>query len=359
VGACQQADQVLPFDLDPTQGAVRTIGAAGGTISVPPTVSLEFPAGALSGSTEISLTPRIVGPFPSDAGLALTGTAFDVGPAGTTLAVPAKLEVAVDSALLALGDEVRLSVAMILPDGTVETFGTTYDITNGILTADIDRLGPIAVVVTADAIALLAGNPALLNGGSFPPPPTPSAGGAALVDPGTVLFASSCAPGGRLCFSSGIVRVWADSVVHNRLGDDLFLLSPSISASFTFTDYVNGLPTGIVGDVQLTGDLRSRINSSVSNYDLESGITTGPTSAPTVTGLTVSGNLLTLDFTATVDDSGEVLEITSDEIVEFDIKGIGTTEQLTVEVEADIEFENAEGPPTKGRVIAHLRLRRQ
>jgi hypothetical protein len=40
-GACQQADQVLPFDLDPTQGAIRTIGASGGTISVPPTVSLD------------------------------------------------------------------------------------------------------------------------------------------------------------------------------------------------------------------------------------------------------------------------------------------------------------------------------
>jgi hypothetical protein len=249
---------------------------------------------------------------------------------------------------------------MILPDGTLDTYGTTYDITNGIITAEIDRLGPIAVIVTADAIALLAGNPALLTGGSFPPPPTPSAAGAALVDPGTTLFESSCSPGGRLCFSSGIVRVWADTVVHNRLGDDLFLLSPSISASFTFTDYdLNGLPTGIVGDVQLTGDLRSRINSAVSNYDLQSGITTGPTSDPTITGLSVTGNLLTLDFTATVDDSGEVLEITSDEIVKFDIKGIGTTEQLTVEVEADIEFENAEGPPTTGRVIAHLRLRRQ
>ena len=158
---------------------------------MPPTVSLEFPAGALSGSTEISLTPRIVGAFPSDAGIPVTGTAFDVGPAGTTLGVPARLEVAVDSALLALGDEVRLSIAMLLPDGTLDTYGTTYDITNGILTAQIDRLGPIAVIVTADAIALLAGNPAALTGGSFPPPPAPSAGGAALVDPGTTLFESS------------------------------------------------------------------------------------------------------------------------------------------------------------------------
>jgi hypothetical protein len=344
--------------LQEGDGATITIGLSGGSVSVPPTFSLAFPANSLTTATAVTVSKRVSEQFPDDAGEPV-GPAFDIEPVGTVLAVPATVQLAVNPELLAVGDQVRLSVALLRQDGSVSIFPGTYDLTNGLLTADIDELGPVSAVISADAIALLTGDPTVLTGGFFPPPPTTSSG-AALADPGTLLFESDCSPDARQCFSSGLIRVWADDVVIDRMGSDIFLLSPTVTNSFTFSAFDQfGLPTLVTGSIELDGELRSRINSAVTNYQLQSGVNTGTGTVPTVTSVQVLGNVMTVGSTATIGENGGVEETETMVDVEYSISGIGTSEMLTIELEVDIEFENSEGPPTIGTVIAHIRLRRE
>lgn len=348
---CQQTDQQLPFELAEGEGATLSIGPSGGTLSIPPSFSLEFPSGSLPGTTPVSATPLISEPFPQDAGEPVPGTAFAVGPVGTTLGEPARVEMAVDPNLLKVGEDILLTIAVRRASGEISTFESTYDLTNGVLVAEVDELGPMAAVVSLDAVAVIAGGPPALTGGTFPPP-APTGSGAAAA-PGTLVFAGNCSPQGRRCFTSGLIRLWADEVVTTRMGDELFLVDPSVSILLDFITFDEfGVPTEVVGSVSLGGDLRARFNSTVTGYDMEEGITTGPGTTPAATTLNVSGSVMTIGQTTT--SSGEV---EFDEDVGFSIVGIGTTHMMIAELEAELEFENDTGPSTFGYITAHVRLR--
>lgn len=350
---CQQADQSLPFELDEGEGATTTIGPNGGTVTVPPTFSLTFPAGSLPTSTAVQIVPRISGPFSSDAGAPVPGSAFDVAPAGTPLSEPARVEIAVDPLLLEAGDDVRLSVAVMRDDGSVATFDATYDLTNGVLAAEIDELGPVAAVVSLDALSVGLGAPPALGGGSFPQPTPPAPGGPQTAQFGGIEFLADCSPDARQCFSSGLIRLWADDVVRSRLGDDLWFLSPTVSASLEFISFdAFGIPTQVFGAISVDGNLRARFNSAVTSVEMEDGASTGPGSTPQPTGLTVTGNVMVLDQTTTSSGSVEF-----NEQLAFGITGIGTSEMMTVEVEAEVEFDNDDGSVEIGIVTAHIRLR--
>lgn len=354
LSACQQFDQALPFALADGETATRTVGADGGIVSIPPSFSLDFPQGSLSGSVTVEVAPRSADPFPADRGAAVRGTAFDIAPVGTTLATPARVELAVDPALLEAGEDVRLALALIRQDGSVATFQGTYDVTDGILAADIDELGPVAAVVAADAIPVDLESPPSLGGGSIAPPSAPAPSGPALATPGGVEFTASCSPDGRPCFSSGLIRLWADDVVRERLGDRIFLVGPSVEASLDFIEFdANGVPTQVVGSVRIDGALRARLNTTVTKIAIDDGVSTGPSTDPTPTPLQISGNLMILSQTTGEDGTVEL-----DEQVEFGVTGIGTSEMLVMEVEADIDFDNEDGSVTTGVLTAHVRLRR-
>lgn len=349
---CQQTDQQLPFELAEGEGATLSIGPSGGTVSVPPSFSLEFPSGSLLGTTSVSVTPLITEPFPQDAGVPVPGTAFDVGPVGTMLGEPARVEMAVDPNLLAVGEDILLTIAVERASGEVATFESTYDVTNGVLVAEVDELGPMAAIVAADAIALGLGAPPALTGGTFPPPAPLNPSGPAPA-PGTLVFQADCSPEGRPCFTSGLIRVWADDVVVQRMGEQLFLVDPTVSIILDFISFdLNGYPTEVVGSVSVGGNLRARFNSTVSGYELEDGVTTGPGTSPQPTTVNVTGSVMTIGQTTTTSGAVEF-----NEDVEFSIVGIGTTEMMIAELEAEVEFENDDGPPTIGYITAHVRLR--
>lgn len=349
---CQQTDQQLPFELAEGEGATLSIGPTGGIVSVPPSFSLDFPAGSLPGATPVSAKPLISGPFPRDAGVPVPSTAFAVGPVGTTLGEPARVEIAVDPALLESGEDILLQVAVRRATGEVSTYESTYDITNGVLVAEVDELGPMAAVVSADAIAIALNAPPELTGGTFPPPAPPSLVGPAPA-PGTLVFQAACSPQGRPCFRSGLIRLWADNVVRERMGDELFLVDPTVSLILDFVTFDgSGLPTEVVGSLSIGGDLRARFNSTVSGYELEDGVTTGPGANPSPTSVVVSGSVLTFGQTTT--SSGEV---EFNEEVPFTILDIGTTAMMIAEFDAEVEFENNDGSLTFGYITAHIRLR--
>jgi hypothetical protein len=149
LSGCLQGDQTLPFDVGGDGSAQVDIGDSGGVVSLLPAIAILFPAGSFAGVVTVQ---PLDGPFPDAAGVPVLGTAFDIEPAGTTLAVPARVELNVPIGGLQPGDEVRLAVGVARSDGSVVAFQGTYDITNGILTAEIDELGPVAAIVFADAI---------------------------------------------------------------------------------------------------------------------------------------------------------------------------------------------------------------
>ena len=180
---CQQADQLLPFDLGEVESATVTIGPNGGTVTLPPALSLDFPSGAVGGSVSVQVSRRTDSPFPDDAGEVVPGTAFYVEPVGTLLSSPVRVQVAVDPDLVGEGDAVRLSLAVERQDGSVVTFLGNMDLTNGVLTAEIEELGALAAVISNDAIPVSLTAPPSLGGGTIPQPspPAPSHGGRRLI----------------------------------------------------------------------------------------------------------------------------------------------------------------------------------
>ena len=358
LNGCQQVDQLLPFELDATQGQTATVTANGGVVSLPPNFSIEFFPGSLTGSEPVTVQQRLDA-FPSGAGLSVPGRAFDVGPAGLVLSpsAPARVQISVPDELLEAGDALTLSVAVVRPDNSIVTDATSYDLSNGILTAEVFELGPMAAVVATDAILIgdIADVPPLDGGAITPVSPPPSAGGPARFHPGGVVFSASCSPGDRSCFTSGIAKIWVDDVVRQRLGDNLVLLNTTVEASIDFFafDPLSSLPDSAVGYFRIDGDLRARINEVVASREVgeEIALFTGNGSDPNnpeATAISISGGDMTFEFTSQDDP----------EVIEFDVTGVGTSDLLTVQLEGELEFENASGPPTMGTIIAHFRLRR-
>ena len=351
--ACQQLDQELPFAPDDGAGRSASIGATGGLISVPPGFALEFPTGSLSGTTNVTAAKRVTS-FPSTAGLVVPGTAYDVGPAGVGLnsAVPARVQLSVPESLLGSGDDILLAVALLRQTGSVVTHVTSYDVSNGILTADVDSLGPLAVVVVQDAIPVgqLAAIPTLGGGSMSPPTPVAQPTGPSPAPAGTVVFSAQCSVEERQCLSSGIVQMWADDVVRARLGNDIVLVNTTVQADVEFSGFVSNVPTQIYGYIAVDGDLRARLNSVVAGRSVGDNVAlyTGPGTSPAITGLTFVANQMILAQSSQGPD----------EDLDYLVAGIGTGEQLTIRLEGDLEFSNKSGPPTVGHIVADIRLRR-
>jgi len=358
LAACQQIDQELPFDVVADAQRSESIGASGGLVSIPPSFAIAFPPGAMTTATTVTAAPRD-SVFPATSGPVVPGFAFDVGPRGQQLQGTARVQLAVPSELLEAGDDIRLAVALLRPGGQVVTQVTSYDVANGLLFADVSELGPMAAVVAFDAIPVLdvAALP-VLGGGSIAPAPTPPpgsdspAGGPLGASYGGAEFIAECSGTGRNCFTSGIVQLWVDDVVRDRLGDDIVLLDSRVSAAVEFFAFdAFGTPTQVVGFLEIGGELRARFNRVVSGRGLDDELVfrTGTGTTPTPTTVFFSGNEMI--FGATSD--GFAQDMT------FGVVGIGTGEQLVVRLEGDIEFGNAGGaPPTVGEIVAHVRLRR-
>jgi len=354
LASCQQTDQQLPFELD-GGGQTVSIGPSGGVISIPPNFSIEIPPGALASSVSIEAAKRITA-FPNDAGQLVPIDAYDItAPMGTTLALPARVQISVPPELLDAGEELSLSVGLLTSGGDVVTQVTSYDLNNGFLTADVGELGPVAAVVAADVIpALDLDDLPALTGGSFAPP-APVSPGPALshgpVPPGAVRFSASCSTFVQSCFASGIVSIWVDAIVYERLGADIILYNANVQGEFEFSGFVGNVPTLAYGELTLDGELRARLNSVVAGRRAgeEVSMYTGGGASASNTAVTFSSNIMTLAQTS--EDSPAMLE--------YAVTGVGTGEQLTLQLEGDIEFSNpSPQPPDVGHIVVQVRLRR-
>jgi alpha-tubulin suppressor-like RCC1 family protein len=82
------------------------VGPAGGTVAGPNGTQVVVPAGALSAPVLITITTAAVRPLPP--GMQALGTIYDLGPAGTSFAVPVTVTLPLDPALVPAGAQVRM-----------------------------------------------------------------------------------------------------------------------------------------------------------------------------------------------------------------------------------------------------------
>jgi hypothetical protein len=354
LASCQQKDQQLPFELDGS-GQTISVGPTGRLISILPNFSIDIPAGALASTVTVAASQRIVA-FPDDAGELVPISAYDIGPVGTSLLLPARVQMKVPRELLGAGEELSLAVALLTSGGDVITQVTSYDLSNGLLIADVTQLGPVAAVVAADAIPVGDdGDVPALAGGSFAPPAPVSPVGVAPthgpVPAGAVRFTANCSTSVHSCFASGIVSVWVDEVVQERLGADIVLYNANVGGEFEFSGFVGNVPTLAYGELALDGELRARLNSVVAGRHAgdEVSMHTGGGSSPSATPVAFAGSTMTLAQTS--QDTPATLE--------YGVTGVGTGEQLTIQFEGDIAFSNpAPQPPDYGHIVIQVRLRR-
>jgi hypothetical protein len=244
LSACEQNSQKLPFEPDPAHVWEKSIGPEGGLISHPMGMSIEFPPGALTRATQISISFREnLGDFPgAPEGQLVPGTFFDVFPSELGLAKEVEVDIAVAASDLDEDDRIRLGFATQTLDQSVKTEGVTFDLTSGILHGTLPKLGAIAVIVSDNVLNVAPETPPTLGGGTFTDPtggtPAPS-GAAARIASAAGAFEVRCSHRGnvRRCFDSGTMELFASPKIQDRLSGAMVILNPDVSGSLEFTDF--------------------------------------------------------------------------------------------------------------------------
>ena len=348
--ACMQLEQSLPFEADESAVSEQLVTPLeGGTVSLPSGLAITIPPGAVSSSVQVRASRLITRPFPAGEGTVIPGTAYEILPAGLALDAAARVEIRVQASDVAAEDRIRLGIGLETALGPTLLSGGSFDATSGILSGYVTELGAVAALLATDALGVDPGTPPTLEGGSFgttaggaPPPTTVGA-------LETLRFGSTCAPTGRRCFNSGLLKAWISPELRERLGSNIQILGSTVVADMEFSGFdLNGQPTTAVGTFQLIGTLRARVGQSVNSYDIDRRVRTGFGAEPTPTPVSVSGS--TLIFAETSDGPGEEIE--------YSVHRIGTGQMLTVRMEDEVTLDNADGTTTTGTVIIHLRLRR-
>lgn len=153
-----------------------TIGQGGGTASLAGgSVRLSVPSGALAASVDFTADPAASVP---QTGLLVPGSAYYVGPPGTTFTRLATLTVAYDPGALPPGvRQSELRLQQVLGDGWSVAVGSTVDSAKHVVSGKIDAVGTFGVVaLPADSImvyptryTLGAGETARLNRSIYGP----------------------------------------------------------------------------------------------------------------------------------------------------------------------------------------------
>ncbi|MCU0624139.1 MAG: hypothetical protein MUF53_09780 [Gemmatimonadaceae bacterium] len=170
VAACaEQEEQTLPFDPATTTSAQGTVSGTG-TVTLASGAEVFFPAGALSGSSQITIS-RVANPtLPAGIGTAIGGQSIQIAAAGgASLVNPAQLTL--------LASQVQSDPNGWLADFAITNGGTTeiasdvgVDISNGRIIGNIPSFGTITPVIppASELIAVSNGIPAASVVGDAP-----------------------------------------------------------------------------------------------------------------------------------------------------------------------------------------------
>lgn len=325
LAACEQTEQTLPTGStrDPV---TRTITATGGTVSSSAGAAVSFPAGALAGSEEVTLTP-VDAPASHPSGTPAAASAFELTPAGARLAEPATVELK----LSATADRAWLaSVANRLPDGSIKEIGdANVDLSTGIVRAEISTLGTLVAVLPEPSAVVMASPLASAAMGSAPA----SAGALApSASDGTLRMACGGGPGARcagieLQVSQNLLGAQVDRValLYPSVGGELVLAGGAVSGTMAVSTAIRlgiagqGIPANLTLSVQgVAGSSYTRTSGSVTLRDVRVVVSQD--------GTVLSDGTRTI--TVPLSASGGVMSVTGD----FDFSGTEATVRVAFPV---------------------------
>lgn len=282
LAACEQTSQTLPFETGSTEPVVRELPAAGGTISSTAGASIALPAGALPGSTVVTLTPSAASATTS--GAAAAGFAFHVEPAGLQLGAPATVSLAVDRTR---PDAWLASAVVQTPTGLQEVGEGSVDLTTGIMHGQITTLGTLmATIPEPDAVlrarAISGARASTSRGGTAE---------AAVAFPTRALRGDCGTPANRCATLS--VEVSPNLLA---LVDTVAVIYPRVTGEMQISG------TTARGALQLHAPLRVRLGSRVNATTVPSRITAEATAATVVTE---TAGQVTLSNVRVIGESGQ------------------------------------------------------
>ena len=145
--------QTVPIRFRIERGAVQVVDPNGGTVAAAGgSVTLVFPANALSGNTGVTADPILDYPQ-SEQFPVIAGTAFELGPDGSTFAQPVQLTIAYNPALLPAGvPEETLRIHKLVNGVWQPVPGGTVDVTGNTASAPLSGFSPYAIVGSRPAI---------------------------------------------------------------------------------------------------------------------------------------------------------------------------------------------------------------
>ena len=146
----------------------------------------------------------------------------------------------------------------------------------------------------------------------------------------------------KVVAGEGDIEVWASAEIQNRLDAQMFLLNPDVDGDLEFLDFVDGVPTRARGRLSVTGTLRVQLGQAVTSFTVDDTFVTTGNGAVSV-----------------VDNKITFLSTTVGErTVEFEVRPVGTGQQLIVRGEKSVEFENDDGTTITASLFVDMRLRR-
>ena len=280
--ACSDHNSAFSLDGPDAEPVVRTIPAAGGTVSTAAGATVQLPAGAVAAGTTVTLTPTAAAAT-SASGTAASQVAFRVEPAGLALNAPATVDLMVGRAA---ADAWLASVVVSAPGAVVENGEGSVDLATGLLRGEISRLGTVSAVIP-EAAAVLRAGPLSAATRQLSAPAAPLA---AVATPTRALRGDCGAPGKRcgeltVEVSPNLLElVSAAAVVYPQLSGEIA---------------ING--TSATGSIALSAPLRVRLESDANATTIPARITAIATPATVVTE--VAGRI-TLSNLRVVGESG-------------------------------------------------------
>ena len=229
------------------------IGAAGGTVVGPNGAQVVVPAGALSAPVAITITPSAARPLP--AGMQGLGTIYDLGPAGTSFAVPVTVTLPLDPTQVPAGARVRMLHQRHVAGAD------TWEELPGLV---VGATGASAQTTSFSHFAVAHGNP--------PPQITTQPSDAAVTVPGTASFSVNA-----IGFDAPFTFQWQKSD-----GAGMNFIDIAGATAFNYT-------TGATSIAADHGDRYRVLVSNVGGTSTSASATLTVTStAPTTATLTVS-----------------------------------------------------------------------
>lgn len=141
VAACEQTDQVLPFEFTPADPVSRPVATSGGTVSIPSVASVAFPQGAFGAQAQVTLSAVSAAPA---SGTALNPYAVKIESSAGAPAKPATIEMPISGA----GENAWLASLLVQNAAGVEAIANTQvDLTNGTVRGPLSTLGTVTAVL--------------------------------------------------------------------------------------------------------------------------------------------------------------------------------------------------------------------